>query len=119
VAVAFCILAVVGVGAALSTNYGLPWPVFFKALQFKAFTLMLYGVWIANQRSLWKERVFWILTTLSLLVHTLAFAVVLSRFANFKPVWFAMIGFAEILLMLACKSLLIPRGAKSRSRVLP
>ena len=101
---AFLILAVVALSAALSSRFGVPWQVFFKALDFAIYTLIVFGLWISDQRPLWRNRAFWILTITGLTVHVFGYAVVLSRLAYFKPVWFGLIGFAEIVLLLECKN---------------
>lgn len=107
---ALLILAAVGTSAALSVRYGVPWRVFFKGLDFTIYTLVVFGIWISDQRKLWRKRSFWILTTAGLAVHTLCYALLLDRLAYFKPFWFGLIGLAEVVLLIECKRWVMLHG---------
>jgi tellurite resistance protein TehA-like permease len=74
---------------------GLNWNAFMKWGVLALFTAFLLYQLIKMGRPLWREKAFWALTAAFLSIHLLGFALLLNRVENFKPVWFALIIFAE------------------------
>jgi hypothetical protein len=113
------ILAVVGAAAVVSMHYGISWNAFFKGLEFIGFTSFTFGGWIANRRRRWRDKSFWSFTALVLMAHTVGYLLLLSRVEVFKPVWFAMIAFAEFVFLVLCSDWIIPQVQRKPQSVHP
>lgn len=79
---------------------------FIKSLSFAVFTSLLFGYLIADSRGLWRKKKFWSFIAIGVLAHALAFWFIFARSVTLKPVWFALIGVPEMLILLAFKNML-------------
>jgi hypothetical protein len=103
VLISLLILAVVFTAAMT----GLREDIFMKWLSFVAFTLLLFGYFIADNRSLWKRPQFWIMSGVCFLIHLLGFIVLFAHLTIFKPIWFGLIGLVEMFVLLVLKKYLL------------
>lgn len=53
------------------------------------FSAVLFGAFIAANRSLFRTRSFWILTTILLLLHLTIFSMLVIQVAQWRPIWSA------------------------------
>ena len=74
-----------------------------KWLGLIAFTLLLFGYFIGDSRSLWRRGQFWVICGICLLVHMLSFVVLFAHATTFKPIWIGMIGLVEMPILLFLK----------------
>jgi hypothetical protein len=86
---------------------GLSGDAFVKWLGLIAFTLLLFGYFIAESRSLWRRAQFWAISGICLLAHLLAFVLLFAHTTTFKPIWIGMIGLVEMLILLFLKRYLL------------
>ena len=103
VSVGFVILGVI-FGAAMT---GLSEDAFVKWLGLIAFTLLLFGYFIVDSRSLWRRAQFWVISGTCLLAHLVTFVVLFGHTTTFKPVWIGMIGLVEMLILLFLRRYLL------------
>jgi len=80
---------------------------FMNALNVTGNTLVLFGLFIAYSRSLWRKPSFWVLIGLLVLGHLLLVWSILTRYGGWKPVWWYELTLVEALVVLFCRSCLI------------
>jgi hypothetical protein len=88
-------------GAILSGKSG---PSFLKWIEFAFFTALLFGYWIAENRTQLKQRPFRMLTFLVLLIHVVGGTFALINLGWVKPAWFAVITIAELAVLIQLRT---------------
>ena len=73
-------------------------------------TAVVYGYFLANSRSFFRQRAFWAITGTALAVHLVIFAIVLTHVAQWRLLWF-MVMLLEIPVLLALRNRLSGRGS--------
>ena len=105
--------AYVAIGSALiallfiSIHLGWNEDIFMSTLIVTSNTLILFGVFIADSRSLWRKPSFWVLTTLLVFAHLLLIWSILARYGRWKPIWWYELTLVEALVILFCRSCLL------------
>jgi hypothetical protein len=88
-------------GAILSGKSG---PSFLKWVEFAGFTAVLFGYWIAENSTHLKQRSFWMLTLLVLLIHVVGGTFALINLEWVKPMWFVIITVAELAMLMQLRT---------------
>jgi uncharacterized membrane protein YhaH (DUF805 family) len=88
-------------GAILSGKSG---PSFLKWIEFAGFTAVLFGYWIAENSTYLKQRSFWMLTLLVLLIHVVGGTLALVNLEWVKPTWFVIITVAELAILIQLRT---------------
>ena len=79
-------------------------PSFLKWIEFAGFTALLFGYWIAENRTQLKQRPFRMLTFLVLLIHVVGGTFALLNLGWVKPAWFAVITLAELAVLIQLRT---------------
>lgn len=88
--------------------FGVNGDLFIEWFSLAAFTLLLFGYFIADSRSLWKRSKFWVISSLCLLLHLVGFLALMHFVTFVKPIWFGMIGVIEMVVLLGLRRLFFP-----------
>jgi hypothetical protein len=105
--------AYIAIGTALiilifaSVHFGWNEDVFMNSVIVTSNTLILFGGFVANSRSLWRKSFFWALMSLLVLGHLLLVSTILIRYERWKPFWWYELTMAELLVLLFCRTCLV------------
>jgi hypothetical protein len=105
--------AYVAIGSALivllfiSIHMGWNKDIFMNTLIVTINTLILFGVFIVDSRSLWGKPSFWVLTSLLVFAHLLLIWSILTRYGRWKLTWWYELTLVEALVMLFCRRCLL------------
>ena len=94
-------------GIFATANAGVAWHVVFAACCLAAYTLLLFGYFIADSRLWWQKRSFWLLTLVLLSVHFVCLAVILAHLERFRPFWFVA-AIPEFVIVVLCRNMILP-----------
>lgn len=74
-------------------------------------TALVYGYFLADSRSFFRQRAFWAVTSVAFTVHLIIFGVVLTHVAQWKLLWF-MLMLLEIPVLVSLRNRLSNRASK-------
>ena len=107
----FLISALV-IGAVIAVSEaGVEWHSFFPWMCFAVFGVALFGYFIADSRSFWTRKAFWVLISLFVTAHVLGFLAILAHVERVKPTWFV-VELLEFVLFVFCRNALLTKSRR-------